>query len=230
MFWRDYGAAQLFRRTSTGKREIQGTKRGNLRESAILVAKGDEFRRGQRSVGQFRLQIPEPDNLFGMIEGQRLQQHSVHNAEDCGVRADAERERENCDGRESGIFHQTTESIAQVLRETFQPTENVHVARPFFLEREIPKTFLRGFPCFTRRHSGADAVCNAPVEVIAQFFVELDVSPLSLPQSSQTSNPRHRLFPSNENRITRSAKHWRRLPSAEPSQLLLWQAACALSR
>src|ERR1700722_9036746 len=142
MLRRDHAAAQPLSRAAAGKREIHGSKRGDLSKRVVLVAKRDELRCRKRRVGELWLDIPEPNNLFGMIKGQRLQQHPVYDAEDGSVCADAEREREDRDGGKSGILCQTAHAVADILREAFQPAENIHVARPFFLQSEISKTFL----------------------------------------------------------------------------------------
>jgi hypothetical protein len=42
------------------------------------------------------------DHLSGVVERKRAEQHGVHHAEHCGVRADAKREREHGRGREPG--------------------------------------------------------------------------------------------------------------------------------
>ena len=147
---RDYAASQSFGRTLAGERKIQRTIRGDLRKRVIVIAIGDEFRRGKRRGGEFRLHIFKPNNLLWIWIRQRTKQNSVDDAEDCGVCADTESQRENRDDGESGILRETAYAVAHVLGETFQPAENVHVARPFFLQSEIPKTSLRVFVGFAR--------------------------------------------------------------------------------
>src|SRR5439155_24578768 len=49
--------------------------------------------------------------------GQRLEQHGVDRAEDGGIGADAEREREHGDEREGGAFGERADGEAEVLEE-----------------------------------------------------------------------------------------------------------------
>ncbi len=53
--------------------------------------------------------------------GQRLQQHSIHQAENRGVCADAQRQRQHRHHREPRIFPQGARAVAQVLQQRLQP-------------------------------------------------------------------------------------------------------------
>jgi hypothetical protein len=55
---------------------------------------------------------------FGV--GQRVQQDGFHHAEDGGVRAHAQGQREHGDGREAGAARQRAQSEADVLAERLE--------------------------------------------------------------------------------------------------------------
>ena len=58
--------------------------------------------------------VLEADERVRLRVGQRLEQHGVDDAEDRGVRADAEREREHGRERERGPAHQPPKRMAQI--------------------------------------------------------------------------------------------------------------------
>ena len=51
-----------------------------------------------------RVVLLDGDETLGIGVGKRAQQHAVDHAEDCGVRADAERERQHRDDVNPGDF------------------------------------------------------------------------------------------------------------------------------
>jgi len=65
-------------------------------------------------------------------ERQRPQQDRVDHAEDCGVGANAERERNHGHGGEAGIFHQHSQTIAYILKQLFKSVPSPHISAPFF--------------------------------------------------------------------------------------------------
>src|SRR6185312_10018596 len=61
-------------------------------------------------------------NQAGWIaDRQRAQKDSIHNAEDCGISADAECERKNCRDRESRTVEKRANAIAQVAQDAIEP-------------------------------------------------------------------------------------------------------------
>ena len=57
----------------------------------------------------------DADELFGMGIGKPDEENSVDEAEDGGVGADAESQREDSDGREAGILAEQARAVANVL-------------------------------------------------------------------------------------------------------------------
>ena len=93
--------AELFRISFAGERDRASRPNGaEVGAGAAAVAKVLEVWTGQRSTRVAQACLIEPDKYeaVGVPIGQRLEQHRAHDAEDGGVRADAERERDDDDG------------------------------------------------------------------------------------------------------------------------------------
>jgi hypothetical protein len=58
----------------------------------------------------------DQDQLARILVRQRAEQHRVHYREDCGVAANAQRQRDNCGQGEARAFEQHTPGEAQVVR------------------------------------------------------------------------------------------------------------------
>jgi hypothetical protein len=88
-------------------------------------------------VGHVVLPTPlEPDEGVRIADRQLAQQHSVHRSEDCGVRADADGQRQHDDGRPSFGLHQHAETMTDV----FQHEDGIIKSRA----RELPELRLAG--------------------------------------------------------------------------------------
>ncbi len=92
----------------------------HARKAAVLFPKIEEVRKAQRVEPGRRdcfAQIDAADGheFLGRREGQRLQEHRVDHAEDGGVRADPEREREHRDQGEAGMLDQLAYAVANVV-------------------------------------------------------------------------------------------------------------------
>lgn len=57
----------------------------------------------------------EEPQFFGLLHGQRPQQHGIYDTEDGGVGGDAEREHEERDEREAGAAAETAECVDHIL-------------------------------------------------------------------------------------------------------------------
>ena len=129
---------------------------------------------GQRGV--------DADQLFRLGKGERPEQHRVNHAENCGVGADAEGEREYGDDGEAGIFPQHARAVADVLKENFDGAEGPHIAASLLQQTYVSKPAARG------RAAGAGS-CALLLEFFlahgqmeAQFFVEVAVKLPALDQ------------------------------------------------
>ena len=83
------------------------------------VAQVPHFGLGNRVLRDALSRKPAPDlhELLRAVEGERTQQHRVDHAEDDGVGADAERQREHGDGGEAGRLGQHANGVSKVLKD-----------------------------------------------------------------------------------------------------------------
>src|SRR5215207_2867324 len=65
-----------------------------------------------------RVEMLDRDQSVGVCVGKRPQEHRVHGAEDRGIGADAEREGEDDDERESRALQEAPETVADILQQT----------------------------------------------------------------------------------------------------------------
>src|SRR5216684_3262072 len=86
-----------------------------LEEFAALPQTLQLFRRYRHLVGLRLVGFGKLDNAVGLREGKRTEQHSVHNREYCGIRADSQRQRQDSDNGEPRTLRQHTDRIAKVL-------------------------------------------------------------------------------------------------------------------
>ena len=107
---------------------------------------GEPHRRAQRAFGRGLLGRhvhDEPHNTPGILIWQRLQQEPVHDAEDRGVRADAEAERQHGDRRKSGILLERSQRMPQVSFEILDPDQTARFVESLFRDRDVPERSKR---------------------------------------------------------------------------------------
>src|SRR5690349_16861130 len=98
-------------------------------------------------------------------DGERAQPDRVHEPEDGGVGADAQRQGENGDRRESWIETQQPRAIAEVLPGGFQNSDRIHVAHFFFHGSGIAESAQCGPARLLAIHSGGHIVIDLVREV-----------------------------------------------------------------
>ena len=91
----------------------------NVNQWPSAYAATSSVRMSSRMLGEraVRIRAGDADEALGRRVGKRREQNAVHQAEDRGVGADAERQREHGDGREARAAPQHARAEAQVLRE-----------------------------------------------------------------------------------------------------------------
>ena len=67
--------------------------------------------------------LAQVDEPVAVAVRQRLEQHAAHDAEDRGVGADAEREREDDDGGERGAVAQRAQRVRDVGGDALEPRQ-----------------------------------------------------------------------------------------------------------
>ena len=108
--------------------------------------------------------------------GQRAQPDRVDDLEDGGVRADAERERQDGDRRESRIPAEEPQAVAQVLRQPLEPHASPHLARDLLDRGDVADLAPRGGLGLRARLAAVQAIADRHLEVRADFLAELVVS------------------------------------------------------
>ena len=89
----------------------------HLREHLVLVAQILVVEVRERQIAGIALVGHEDRGQpIRFVHGNRLEQRRVHEAEDRGVGADAERQREHGDGREARALGQHAQAVAQILK------------------------------------------------------------------------------------------------------------------
>jgi hypothetical protein len=116
--------------------------------------------------------------------GRRIRLLKIEDREQCGVRADAKRQREHDDGGETGRANGLAKAVAHIVRELVDEKSQPHArlltrvliaaipARELQIT-ELPKCFVC---CRIRRHTLCDEVVDAHLEMRAQLFVHLDLN------------------------------------------------------
>ena len=99
------------------EREVHRVLLDDAAKAGGLGAIVSDFQRREAGV-EVRLPdvLPQMDDPVAARIGQGTQEHAVDDAEDGGVRSDAEREREQDDRGEAGALAQSTGAVADVLR------------------------------------------------------------------------------------------------------------------
>ena len=113
---------------AAGNRERQRARCGKFLENVIHVAPIQEFRsrgRAARDVA-VRVRLPNGDDAAGIRKRQRFQQYSVDDAENHDVRANANRQSQNGDRRETRVSPQHAHAVTEILPKcvhNFRPQE-----------------------------------------------------------------------------------------------------------
>jgi hypothetical protein len=106
--------------TRAGKCRRARVVGGDGFESAVLRSEIDEIGIAERAVHIVEVHIGalEPDEALALRKRKRLENDGVDDAEDGGVGADAEGQRQHHDGGETGLFREHTQGVANVLPQT----------------------------------------------------------------------------------------------------------------
>ena len=110
-----------------------------------------------------------------MLERQRPQQHGVDDAEDGGIGADAERERQHRDGGEAGRAAQTSDRVPHVVSDVLQPPERSRVAMQVLRQRHAAHRAPRGQARLVRRQSAAAMLVFEQREMRRHLAIEIRV-------------------------------------------------------
>src|SRR5262249_14308857 len=125
---------------------------------------------------------------IGVFVGQRFEDDAVKDAEDRGVRSDAESQRKNDGECEDWSPQKRSGAVAQVLPERFQPAPAANVIAAFSVPAQVAETFQGGGSRLVRRHPALDFRLRFHLDVDAQFFFNVPQDAFAPEQGAQ---PRH---------------------------------------
>ena len=138
------------------------------------------------------------DDAFGVRKRKRTKENAVDQAEDGGVRADSERERNNGDGGEAGIFEKHSPGVPQIAPYAFYIITGLSFS-DLFLQLLDPAQLDRGLS--TRLDFGQsfrDFLFHKSVQGISKFVRELlfyiSLSKQVPPESGNSIENAHRGF------------------------------------
>ena len=175
---------QLFRLAAAGQ---CGKKRCVGREVAHgfeAVVERDEFSFRNRHLGFVG---PEAHDAIGVGIGQRPQQHRIDDAEDRGVRADAECERQHREGRERTRASHGAEGVAHVLCELFERHPPPGVAAGLAQQQFIAKAAAGRRARLFRARAGTAMLLLAQFAMQPHFFAQVEIEAPATEQHAQSA-------------------------------------------
>ncbi len=154
---------------------------------ARIVAQGDEAVEGLiggaivaevwwRNVGEItELEFAvEPDEAVGVGEREWAKDDGVDDAEDGGVCADAERESEDGDEGEAGIFAERAKGVAEILGEVVEYRgDTALVARGLLDQGDVAEFAVSAFGGLLRRGAAVLEIGGGHLEMGLEFGVEV---------------------------------------------------------
>jgi hypothetical protein len=126
--------------------------------------------------------------------GQRVEQHRFHDAEDGGIRADAQRQRRQRDGGEARRSPEEPQRVTDVLEHGVDAGARSHLPNLVLQRFQAAQLEPGGSPRVLRVHAGADLLVHQQVERRTQLLVEVGVDAAPLREvAPETEQAGHRL-------------------------------------
>src|SRR5207249_987045 len=170
--------------------DLPGRKGSHIRKRPVDRAKLEVLRRCDRELTtEERVVGGQVHDLLWFGVPERPQDYTVHNGENGGVGADAERNRQECDGREYWRAPECPQAVTYVTREVVQPrqaaliTERLH--RLGDAARVDPCRPLRAFG----RMAPARRVLGGELQMQPQFLLEVAIIPACTEGSPEPPDP-----------------------------------------
>ena len=181
-----------------GRRPAAGGQAADPRRERKQIGEGERAvaQVGQRRVRQRvveRVLVPprlaaNRDNAAGVGHGQRSQV-AVQQTEDGGVRADADRERDDRAGGEARLAHEGTDAVSDVLEQCLEPRQAAPIALVLLELREAAERELR-LPCRDLgRHAAALVLGGEQRDMRANLDVEVSVVAVAEPPALDPREP-----------------------------------------
>src|SRR6185369_16947487 len=146
---------------------------------------------------------PDAHQAVGMVVGERVEKDAVEHAEDGGVDADAQGEREQGDACERGAAAEAAPGIADILGEDLKERAEKGVAHPFLDLLQSFKLDARGAARTIGRHAPGDVLVHHHLVAGAKLLVQL-VFPALAGEKGIEASP-HRFSPP-----IRASSSWRK--------------------
>jgi hypothetical protein len=100
--------------------ERVSARNAHARKGAVILAPVSKVREGDRSRVKIWFALGQRHELLRFGIRQRIQQHSIHDGEQCGVGADSKRQCQNRNGSKSLRFRHHAYAKTQVLHQPFE--------------------------------------------------------------------------------------------------------------
>ena len=127
----------------------------------------------------------QDDEPIAVAIWQRPQQDAVHDAEDGGVGADAERHRDDDHEREAAIAPEAAEAVANVLDGNLDEPRQPAVAH-VVLDAGDRAEHAQGLAArLGGRHARLHVLLGQHVDVIAELLIELTLEPFATEERAQ---------------------------------------------
>ena len=126
------------------------------------------------------------DEAIRVAIRQRAEEHGVHDAEDRGVGADAEREGEHRDGGEALVATHVAQAVPDVADQTLERGHPALVALGLLHGLDGAEAPERVSAGVVRREAGRHGVAFGQLEVGPHVLVELAIQPIALEQRQQS--------------------------------------------
>ena len=170
------------------------------RRAAFAQVRADPDRRAARAGIRSRPVEPDEHEPVGVAIRQRLEQHRAHDAEDRGVRADAERERDDHDGGEAGGRPETAPGVAEIEQERIEARSDAPLAHVFLDADDAAGTAERrdgGAPRGLGAHApgqmAVDERLLGRADLLVQLPVERRLAEQRVPEARQSRQDAHGL-------------------------------------
>ncbi len=105
----------------------------------------------------------------------RIQEHTVHDAEDRRARSDAERENRQRGERQAGAPAERSNRKPEILRQCFDSGKRFHVTALLFDLLHAAKLAQSGGTGLLGSHPGRQVLLNLAIDMEAQLFVEFAI-------------------------------------------------------
>ena len=110
--WRHQSYVRIRYAVTGIQKHLAALKCRQVFERSVLLFPTKKVRKRGRGRRKLWLSVPQPNDAFGIIEGQRPQQHRIDYTENRGIRANTQSESYHRNGREARIFQKRADAAA----------------------------------------------------------------------------------------------------------------------